>query len=314
MEQSKCESLVAQKKALEEKLATLLYGAFEKRDSGEKAYAYLHRREDGIRVTKYIGEFSEKLLKTVANDNAEAKEIKKQLRQINKELNTLGFTEQEMDEKVAINIALARRYLVENVHKLAALEGIATTLADTERILEGGRVGDLTATDTNKIINLKRAWEFVLNKFVIQTPFSFNIVSEVNRLVEEGFHTLGGKVRSVPVTIGGTDYKPPLPIETVVKEEIDEILNNNCSLEDKVISLILYLMKRQIFIDGNKRTAVISANHLFISMGGGLLAIPADKTDEYKKLLVKYYEAERSEDKDTKNIIKFLKEYCITRI
>ena len=64
-------------------------------------------------------------------------------------------------------------------------------------------------------------------------------------------------------------------------------------------------MKRQIFIDGNKRTAVLFANHYLISNGLGIIAIPADLTDEYKKLLILYYEGQ-DEDK----IKLFLKEKC----
>jgi len=302
-------NLLLQKKSLEEKLSGLLYGFLEKRESKEKAYAYLHRREDGIRVTRYIGEYSDIVAQTVVRDSVVAKDIKKQLRSIQKELDKLGYKDEELDELIARNIAYARRHLGQSVFKLAALEGIATTLVDTERILEGGKVGEINATDANKIINLRRAWEFVLNKFVITIPFSFNIVSEVNRLVEEGFHSLGGKVRSVPVTIGGTGYKPPLPIESVVKEEIAEIVERDCPVEDKAICLMLYLMKRQIFIDGNKRSAVIAANHLFISYGLGLISIPAELTDHFKLLLVAHYEGRGQED-----IINFIKEYCITRL
>ena len=43
-------------------------------------------------------------------------------------------------------------------------------------------------------------------------------------------------------------------------------------------------------LDGNKRTAVIFANHILIKEGGGLLVIPAERVDHYKKLLIHYYE------------------------
>ena len=43
-------------------------------------------------------------------------------------------------------------------------------------------------------------------------------------MVEEGFYYTAGKVRNTPVTIGGTTWKPDLPIESVIKEELEEIL------------------------------------------------------------------------------------------
>jgi len=52
----------------------------------------------------------------------------------------------------------------------------------------------------------------------------------------------------------------------------------------------LFVMKKQIFLDGNKRTAVIFANHILVSSGKGLMVIPAESVEEYKRLLIKYYE------------------------
>lgn len=42
--------------------------------------------------------------------------------------------------------------------------------------------------------------------------------------------------------------------------------------------------------DGNKRAAVIFANHYLISQGGGLIVIPEKEVLEFKKKLVAYYE------------------------
>ena len=60
-----------------------------------------------------------------------------------------------------------------------------------------------------------------------------------------------------------------------------------------------------MFLDGNKRTSVIFANHYLTSKGKGLIVIPVDLADYYKKLLIEYYETNNS-----KEITKFLKEQC----
>jgi prophage maintenance system killer protein len=62
-------------------------------------------------------------------------------------------------------------------------------------------------------------------------------------------------------------------------------------------------MKTQIFNDGNKRAAVIFANHYLISKGGGLLVIPENHVPEFKRLLVAYYE-----DRDDGDILAFMRE------
>ena len=48
-------------------------------------------------------------------------------------------------------------------------------------------------------------------------------------------------------------------------------------------------MKTQIFNDGNKRAAVIFANHYLISKGQGLLVIPEKDVPIFKKMLVIMY-------------------------
>ena len=95
---------------------------------------------------------------------------------------------------------------------------------------------------------------------------------------------------------------PPLPIEFKVKEDIDAILSSGKEKIDIAIELILYVMKTQIYNDGNKRTAVIFANHYMIANALGLIIIPYDRVGEFKQKLVLYYE-----DKDLTSVKEFLK-------
>ncbi len=77
-------------------------------------------------------------------------------------------------------------------------------------IIENGKVMRVAATDVLKILNLKRAWEFILDEDVISSKTDYYILSHIARLVNKGFYTEGGRVRGVPVNIGGTSYIPPL--------------------------------------------------------------------------------------------------------
>ena len=148
-------------------------------------------------------------------------------------------------------------------------------------------------------------YEFILNKNLISSETNFSLLCEINKMVEEGFYYTAGKIRNVPVSIGGTKWIPDLPIESVIKEELEEILRKEINEVDKAIELLLYTMKKQIFIDGNKRTSVIFINHYLISKGKGIIAIPAELTEEFKDLLIPYYEG-----KDTNKIKRFIKEKC----
>ena len=167
----------------------------------------------------------------------------------------------------------------------------------------------MTSEDILKIINLKHAWEFILNKNVILSDTNFSLLCEINKMVEDGFYYTAGKVRNTPVTIGGTTWQPDLPIESVIKEELVEIFNKELNDIDRAIELLLYTMKKQIFIDGNKRTAVIYSNHYLISKGKGIISIPVEENEEFKKLLIEYYEG-----KNDNKIKQFIKEKCYMRI
>ena len=94
-------------------------------------------------------------------------------------------------------------------------------------------------------------------------------------------------------------------MEFEVRERIEGILQSHKEDIDKAISLCLYTMKTQVFIDGNKRAAVIFANHFLIAHGQGFLVIPQAHVTEFKKLLVDYYEG-----KDAGIIVAFLKDNC----
>lgn len=302
-------ALLENKQILENELKLLIYGSIEIRENDANKYIYVHYREDGVVLTKYAGEYSDELYNLILNNNIKVKQIKKQIKEINQKLKELDYVEEELSEKVKQNIDFAKRHLVDTIYKQAILEGVATTFADTESIIEGGKVNNMTSEDILKIVNLKHAWEFILNKNVILSDTNYSLLCQINKFVEEGFYYTAGKIRSVPVTIGGTNWKPDLPIESVIKEELEEILNKKKNDVDKAIELLLYTMKKQIFIDGNKRTSVIYSNHYLISRGKGIIVIPAELTNEFKDLLIPYYEG-----KDTKNIKEFIKDKCYMEI
>ena len=302
-------NLLHSKQVLEHELQSIAYGSVEIRENNSNKYIYVHYREDGVALTKYVGEYSEELYNLVLNNSIKAKELKKQIREINKKLKQLNYSEDELSERVKQNIDFAKRHLVDTIYRQAILEGVATTFEDTESIIEGGKVNNMTSEDILKIVNLKHAWEFILNKNIILSDTKFALLCEINKMVEEGFYYSAGKVRNVPVTIGGTTWKPDLPIESVIKEEIEEIFKKKMDDVDRAIELLLYTMKKQVFIDGNKRTSIIYCNHYLISKGKGIIAIPAELTEEFKALLISYYEG-----KDEEQIKKFIKEQCYMSI
>lgn len=300
------QELLRKKADLQTRLSLIPYtGTPEVKENKSGKYLYMRKRELGRLTSVYIDKFSDELYQTLLRYSKEARELNKEIRKIEKELAMLGYASYELSTAVQLNLDFARANMKANIYDQAILEGVATTFPQTETIIENGKVTGMRASDVQKILNLKHAWEFILDKDVIQVPTDFYILSYIAGLVNEGFYEQGGRVRGVPVAIGGSTYVPPIPNEIDVKETILNIIQSNKSNIDKTIDLCLYCMKTQIFNDGNKRAAVIFANHYLISQGEGLIVIPEKEVPEFKRLLVEYYEG-----KDTTTIKTFMKEKC----
>lgn len=281
-------------------------GVVEIKEVSDKKYLYIRKREAGRKTSTYVGPYSEELHQVLLKSIKDAREIKKAIRDIEKQLASYGYSHDELSANVVLNIDFARSNMKSIIYDQAVLEGVATTFPDTELIIDNGKVNNVSAEDVQKILNLKHAWEFVLDKDVILSETNYYVCQYIARLVNEGFYQQGGRIRAVPVTIGGTSYIPPIPIEHQVKEDIDNIIKSGDDVVQVAIELALYVMKTQIFNDGNKRTAIIFANHYLISHAGGLMVVPQNLVPEYKKMLVKYYEG-----RDEEAIKSFMREKCL---
>ncbi len=302
--------LLQQKADFQARINLIPYdGSPEIKENESGKYLYIRKRVGSRLTSKYVDVYSDDLYQLLLRNSKELKELKKNVRKIEKRLSELGYTSSELDYSIIQNLEFARANMKANIYDQAVLEGVATSFPQTEDIIDNGTVNGMTANDIQKILNLKHAWEFILDSDVIQAESDYYLLCHIAKLVNEGFFTDGGRIRGVPVTIGGSSYKPPLPIESAVKETIKDILESGNDVIDIAINLCMYCMKTQIFIDGNKRASVIFANHYLIAHGKGLLVIPEEHVPEFKKMLVAYYEGE-----DIEVIRNFLKENCWNRI
>lgn len=280
-------------------------GSPEIKENKSGKYLYIRKRINGKLTSTYVNVYSDDLYQLLLRNSREARELRKQIRKIDKELAVNGYVEKELSADVIINLDFARANMKSCIYDQAVLEGVATTFPQTEEIIENGTVNGMTADDVQKILNLKHAWEFILDKDVIRADSNYYLLCHIARLVNEGFFYDGGRIRGIPVTIGGTNYIPPIPIESQVSENIRDIINSGKDTIDIAIDLCMYCMRTQIFVDGNKRASVLFANHYMIAHGLGLIVIPENYVSEFKKILVAYYESA-----DISRMNMFLKEKC----
>lgn len=184
------------------------------------------------------------------------------------------------------NIFLAKKVLVSNIYNSAKLEGINTTYPDTKTILDGINVPTLKLDEINCILNLRDAWNYVLSN--IDSDINLEFICKVNSYVSRNESLEWGVLRTGKVGINGVDYIPDVPIKEKVVDEINSILREECATK-RAINLMFYLMRSQVFWDGNKRTSMIVANKIMIENGCGIITIKEEFINEFNNLLTEYY-------------------------
>ena len=195
------------------------------------------------------------------------------------------------------NVFIAKRNIVDYIWKSANLEGIGVTYPETQVIYDGGIINGLTVNNIIAINNLKYAWEFILENENID--YDFKALCHLHKLTCDKLVLDNdlGKLRSTPVNIGGTSWKPMFPIESQVKEELESLLDQpEKSKTEIAIEIMLWIMRRQMFIDGNKRVAMLFANKIMIDNGCGIITISQENQATFFEKLIKFYESGNNVD------------------
>lgn len=190
------------------------------------------------------------------------------------------------------NVFVAKRNIVDYIWKSANLEGIGVTYPETQVIYDGGVVNGLTVDKIITINNLKYSWQFILENEGIE--YDFKALCHLHKLTCDKLildRNLG-RLRTTPVSIGGTSWKPQFPVESQIKEELEQLLNQpEKSKTEIAIEVMLWIMRRQMFIDGNKRVAMLFANKIMIDNGCGIITIAQENQQTFFKKLINYYES-----------------------
>ena len=195
------------------------------------------------------------------------------------------------------NVFVAKRNIVDYIWKSANLEGIGVTYPETQAIYDGGIVNGLTVDKIIAIKNLKYAWQFILEND--EKTYDFKTLCYIHKLTCDKLvldQNLG-KLRSTPVNIGGTSWKPDFPIESQIKEELERLLDQPQKTKTEiVIEVMLWVMRKQMFIDGNKRVAMLFANKMMIDEGCGIITISQENQPVFFEKLIKFYETGNNAD------------------
>ena len=156
---SKIQELLHQKADCQARLNLLPYdGTPEIKDRDGLKYLYIRKRVGSRLTSTYVDVYSEELYQLLLRNSREVRELRKQIRHIEKDLAGLGYEEANLSPRVMLNLDFARVNMKANIYDQAVLEGVATTFPQTVDIIDNGIVSGMTASDVQKILNLKHAW------------------------------------------------------------------------------------------------------------------------------------------------------------
>lgn len=189
------------------------------------------------------------------------------------------------------NVFVAKRNIVDYIWKSANLEGIGVTYPETQVIYDGGIVNGLTVNNIVAINNLKYAWEFILENEDIK--YDYNTLCHIHKLALDKLVLESdlGKLRTTPVNL-------------------EILLNQTEKTKTEIaIEIMLTLMRQQLFIDGNKRAAMLFANKIMIDNGCGIITISQEDQPIFFEKLIKFYESNDMED-----LKKWIYDHCIDGI
>lgn len=205
------------------------------------------------------------------------------------------------------NIFFAKRKLIDSLYKSANLEGIVVTFADIVDFVNNVNTGKISINDMLKLKGLKDAWEMVFE--TIDDELSMEYIKKIHFEICKGQNIEPlGEYRTKGVGITGTTWRPKLPSECDYDSELLEIMNIDNVLE-RNITLFCWIQRSQMFLDGNKRVANLTANKEMIRTGQGIIAVPISKIGEYFEVLIRFYESD-----DYTEIKKWIYDNCLDGI
>lgn len=201
------------------------------------------------------------------------------------------------------NVFYAKKTIIQSIYNSAKLEGCNVTFSETETILSGVNVLEVSISDIQCIINLRNAWQYMLE--TIQEPLTLECICKIHADVARNEALEWGVLRTGIVGVSGTSYIPPVPNKEQVELELNKILNLPTATS-RAIYYFLWAARSQLFWDGNKRTSTLIASKILIPSGSGIFTVKENDLLEFNTKLSIYYESA-----DCSEIDDFLYNTCI---
>ena len=174
---------------------------------------------------------------------------------------------------------------------------------ELEEILDINKLEQNEFYDTNKLIinNLISTWYKIIKSIDNIKSINVDFICEIHTYVMCNLLDMRqlGHLRNQPVTLYRLDYVPKKILNKhKISDDIYNILyeNDEADIIDKILRLYIYLIREQLFIDGNKRTAFMVTNFLLIQNKVGILEYNKENYKKFLKNLYNYLEYNLDEE------------------
>ncbi|WCL51186.1 Fic family protein [Leptospira sp. GIMC2001] len=177
------------------------------------------------------------------------------------------------------------------VYDAVQLEGINFTLPEVQTLLEGVTIGGHKISDQNIAINQGLAWKQLIS-WIKDDEFELTITKacDLHAVAAKEDAPEWGKFRSGPVSIAGTNYKPPESKN--LEFRFNQMIEESSEIADPInraISVFLQMARNQFFYDVNKRMGRFFMNGILVNEGLPPINLPVIKKLEFNKLMLDYY-------------------------
>jgi fido (protein-threonine AMPylation protein) len=192
------------------------------------------------------------------------------------------------------------RLLIDLSWNSSRLEGNTYSLLETERLLALGEAAEgKDALEAQMILNHKAAIELLVDQ-AEETGFDRYTVLNLHALLADNLLAdpqAVGRLRQVPVNIGGTVYHP-LEVPQLIEECFEQILATAAAIDDpfeQAFFVTVHIPYLQAFEDVNKRVSRLAANMPLIRHNLSPLSFVDVPAQAYIDGLLGVYELNRVE-------------------
>lgn len=176
--------------------------------------------------------------------------------------------------------------------KSSQIEGNTYSLLETERLLKEQKTAEgKPKDDATMLLNHKESINFIIAHPDYVVPLTIRAIEDIHSILIKDLE-VDRNIRQRRVGVTGTNYKP-LDNEHQIREALDAmctLINTKENVFDKSLLALILLSYIQALNDGNKRTARIVSNALFIANNYCPISYRTIDAIEYKKAMLIFYE------------------------